>query len=100
MEKTIIKFDDIEVKNQSFPQHKRLISIKNVYINKIVLSTKVFFGKKGFKYFIGCKYAKLKPLCIFFLKMIAYGRDFNETKHISFWIINDELLKKRNEIWD
>ena len=33
-------------------------------------------------------------------KMSAYGRDFDETKFMSFQIKNDELLEKYNEIWD
>ena len=33
-------------------------------INKIVVSNKVFFGKKGFEYFIGYKYAKIRPFYI------------------------------------
>ena len=86
MEKAIIKFGDIEIEKQNFQRHKRPISIKNVDINKMVVSTKVFFGKKGIKYFTDCKDAKIKPLCIFLSKMIAYGRGFNETKHISFLI--------------
>ena len=49
MEKTIIKFDDIKTPKQKFHQHKRPISIKNVDIDKIVVSNKVPFGKKGFK---------------------------------------------------
>ena len=97
-EKAIIKFGDIGIEKQNFHQHKRPISIKNVHINKIVVSTKTFFDKKGFKYFIGYKDAKYKPLCIFLSKMIAYGRHFNETKRISFWIKDDELLEKSNEI--
>ena len=32
--------------------------MENIYINKIVVSNKVSFGKKEFKYFIGYKYAK------------------------------------------
>ena len=32
------------------------------------------------------------------LKMNTYRRD--ETKHMSFWIKNEELLEKHNEIWD
>ena len=48
MEKTIIKFGDIEIGKQKFHQHKRLISIKNIDINKIVVSNKGFFGKKMF----------------------------------------------------
>ena len=51
---TIIKFGDIEIQKQKFHQYKRPISIKNIDINKIVVSNnKVSFGKKRFKYFIG-----------------------------------------------
>ena len=53
MEK-IIKFGDIEIQTQKFHQHKRPISMKNININKIV-SNKISFGKKDFKYFIGYK---------------------------------------------
>ena len=33
-------------------------------------------------------------------KMRAYRRDFGETKYMSIFIKNDELLEKYNEIWD
>ena len=58
MEKTIIKFGDIEILNQKFHQHKGLFSIKSIDSNKNVVSNKVSFGKKGSKYFIGYKDAK------------------------------------------
>ena len=45
MEKTIIKFGDIEIEKQKFHQHKRSILIKNIDIKKIVVCTKVSFGK-------------------------------------------------------
>ena len=64
MEKSI-KFGDIEIKNQKFLQHKESISIKNIDINKIVRSNKVSFGKKGFKTFIGYKYAKTLDLYVY-----------------------------------
>ena len=65
MEKTIIKFGYIEIKKQKFHQHKRPISIKNIEINTIILSNKVSFGKKGFRFFIGYKDAKIvRLLCI------------------------------------
>ena len=57
MEKTIIKFGDIEIERQKFYQHRRPISIKNIDINKTVVSNKVSFDIKGFKYFIGYKHA-------------------------------------------
>ena len=59
MEK-IIKFGDIEIQKQKYHQYKELISIKNIDFNKIVVSNKVSFGKKGFKCFIGYKDAKKK----------------------------------------
>ena len=47
-------------------QHERPTSIKNADVIKIVVSNKVSFRKKGFKYFIGYKdNKKIKPLCIF-----------------------------------
>ena len=58
MEKTIIRLGDNEIKKQKFHQHKRPISIKNININKIVVSNKASFGKKGFKYLIGYKDTK------------------------------------------
>ena len=58
MEITIMKFSDIEIQKQKFDQHNGPIFIKNININKIVVSNKVSFGKKGFKYFIGYTDAK------------------------------------------
>ena len=58
-------FGDIEIEKQNFHQHKESFSIKNIDINKIAISNKVSFGKKGFKYFIGYKDAKkIRPLWI------------------------------------
>ena len=81
MEKTVIKFGDIEIEKQKFHQNKIPTSIKNVDINKIVVSNRVSFGKKKrFKYFIGYKDDKTRTLCIFLPKMSKRRRDFGETK--------------------
>ena len=55
MGKTIIKFGDTEIAKQKFHQHKIPVSIN---IDIIVVSNKVYFGRKGFKYFIGYKDAE------------------------------------------
>ena len=55
MKKTIIKFGDIEIQKQKFHKHRRPILIKNIGINKIVVSNKIYFSKNGFKCFIGYK---------------------------------------------
>ena len=57
MEKAIIKFGEIKIR-KIFHQYKRPISMKNIDINKLVVSNKVSFGKNGFKYFIVYKDAK------------------------------------------
>ena len=61
--------------------------MKNTDINKIVVSNKVYFGKKRFKCFIDYKNddKKIRPLCIFLPKMRAYRKDFDETKFIFFF---------------
>ena len=100
MEKSI-KFGDIEIKNQKFLQHKESISIKNIDINKIVRSNKVSFGKKGFKTFIGYKYAKALDLYVYIPpKWLQIRKDFDKTKFMSSLIKGDELLEKYSEIWD
>ena len=88
MKKASMEFDDIQIEKQN----KRPISIKNIHNNKIVISNKDSFRKKGCKYFIGSKDAKsIIPLCIFLSKMSAYRREFDETKCISFLIKDYEL---------
>ena len=94
MDKTIIKFGDIEIKKQKFHQHKSPILINNIDINKTVVSNKFCFIKKGFKYFIVYKDAKKsRPLCILLPKMSAYRRYFDETKLMSFLIKHIELVE-------
>ena len=72
MEKTIIKFGDIGIEKQKFQQYKKRISIKNIDINKIVVSNKVCFGRKGFRYFIGYKDAKKLDLYVYFFQKFVH----------------------------
>ena len=55
MDKKVIKFGDTEIEKHEFYQHESPILRSNIDINKIVVSNKVSFGKKGFKYSIGYK---------------------------------------------
>ena len=59
------------IKYQPKQKHLLLFHDTNNKLNdiiKIVVSNKVSFGKKGFKYFIGYKDAKIRTLRIFFSK--------------------------------
>ena len=58
MIKKNIKFDDNTVEKYKFHQYKSPIWIVNIDVNKTVISNKIPFGKKDFKYFIGYKDAK------------------------------------------
>ena len=64
-EKTFTRLGDIEIQKQKIHQHKGPISLKNISINKIVVSNKACFGKKGFKYFIGYTDAKKRQIFMY-----------------------------------
>ena len=67
----------------------------------MVVSNRVSFAKNEFRYFTGYKDAEnFRPLCILLTKMSAYRKGFNKTKYMSFFIKDDELLEKYNEIWE
>ena len=55
--KKILSLVILKLKNK-FCQDKSPISINNKDISKIVVSKKVSFSKKGFKYFVGYKDGK------------------------------------------
>ena len=59
MDKKIIKFDDTEIEKYKLHQYRIPISTGNIDFNKIVVSNKISFDKKRFKYFIGYKDAKI-----------------------------------------
>ena len=70
-------------------------------ISKIVVSNKVLFGKKGLKYSIGYKDGKkCRSLFVMLPKISVYRRNFEETKYMSFFVKDYELLEIYKEIWD
>ena len=52
MDQEIIKFDDTEIGKYKFHQLENPISIDDIIISNIVVSNKVSFGRKNFKYLI------------------------------------------------
>ena len=40
-----------------------------------------------------------KPLCIMLPRMSKYTKSFDETKYVSIFIKDDELLENFNKIW-
>ena len=98
MDKKIIKVNDAKIEEYKIYQHN--FSINEIVINKIVVSNKFPLGKQDFKFFIGYKdVKKIRPLCIFFLKMSTY-RSFYKNNSIYFMIKEEKVLDKYNEIWE
>ena len=75
----------------------------DVDINNILVSSKISFGEKNCKYFIGYMYDdyRIKPLHIMFPKTEVYVKRYDgQIKWMYFLIKNDDLLEKYNTIWD
>ena len=69
----------------------------------VLVSNKISFGEKNYKYFIGYLYNdnRVKPLHIIFPKTSAYVKSYDgHTKWMHFLIEDDDLLEKYNIIWD
>ena len=77
--------------------------LKDLEIEKLLVSNKISFGEKNYKYFLGYLYDnyKVKPLHIMLPKTSAYVKNYDgQTKWMYFLIEDDDLLEKYNTIWD
>ena len=79
MGKEILTFGDTEIKKIKFYRHKSPIFLKDVDIEKVLVSNKISFGGKNYKYFIGYLYNdnKVKPLHIMLPKTSAYVKSYD-----------------------
>ena len=53
MDKEVLTFGDIETEINNFYQHKSPILLKEVDIEKILVSNKISSSEKNYNYFIG-----------------------------------------------
>ena len=75
----------------------------DVDTEKVLVSNKIHFGEKNYKYFTGYLYNgnKVKPLNIMLPETSAYVKSYDgQTKLMYFLIEDDDLLEKYNTIWD
>ena len=66
------------------------------------MSNRISSGAKNYKYFVGYLYEnKSKPFSTILPKTNAYVKSYDsETKWMHFFIEDDELLKRYNDIWN
>ena len=79
------------------------ILLKNVQLENVLVSNKISFGEKNYKYFIGYLYNdnKDRPLHITLPETSANVRSYDrQTKWLYFFIEDDDLFEKYNTIWD
>ena len=103
MGKDILTYGYIGIEKSKFYRHMTPILLRDVDIEKVLVSNKISFGEKNYKYFIGYLYNdhKVKPLHIMLPKTSAYVKSYDgQTKWMYFLIEDDELLEKYNTIWD
>ena len=101
-----INFDNTKINKSNFYKTKRLFKIDDINIDKILISKKEPYGKKGsfngiaFKYFIAYEdHDYIGPLCIMLPQMIGYVKYFDNNKAMPFKVADNNLLEKYTEIW-
>ena len=97
-----INFDDKKTKKSEFYKNKKVTSIDDINVNKILVSKKEPYGaKNSFKYFIGYNDNDgIRPLCVRLPQMTDYARKFDNNVTMSFRVNNEQLLENYNKIWE
>ena len=91
-----INFDDKNINKSSFYKNKKLFSLDDIDVNKILVSKKESYGtKSSSKYLIiyNDGYV-IKPLYIILPQTIGYVKPFNSNKTMSFQVTDNKLLKR------
>ena len=89
---------------QKFYCRKSPIFLKDVDVEKVLVSKRIFFGEKRYQYFIGSIYDdyKVKPLHIMLPKANMYVKSYDEQNKCIYVLIEDDwrwwLLEKNNII--
>ena len=98
-----IIFVDKKINKFNFYKNRKLFTIYDIDIDKILISKKEPYGRKSsFKYYIAYNDDNdvIRPFCIKLPQMIGYVKHFDSNKTMSFKINDNRFLKKYNKIWE
>ena len=97
-----INIDDKKVNKSEFYKNKKVTSIDDLDVNKILLSKKEPYDtKNALKYFIGYNENDvIRPLCLRLPKMTDYAKKINENTTIPFRVNSKQFLKNYHKIWE
>ena len=102
MSEKTLTFDNIRLNKEEFYKSKPPINLMSVNVDQIVVSDTFKHNDEDFKYFIGYQEDEIvKLLCIILPQMSGYIKYFeNGGKNMSFFIKDDEVWEKYEQIWD
>ena len=91
MSKETLTFEDIEIEKNNFCHHKTPIFGGDVDIEKVLVSTKICFDEKSYKYFIGYLYKgkKINSLNIMLPKTRAHVKSYDGQTKWMYFLIED-----------
>ena len=98
-----IIFDDKKINKFNFYKNRKLFTIYDIDIDKILISKKEpYCRKSSFKYYIAYNDDNdvITPFCVKLPQMIGYVKHFDSNKTMSFEINDNRFLKKYNKIWE
>ena len=96
-----IIFDDKNISKINFYKKKKVFTIYDIYVDKILISKKEFYSKtRAFKYFLGFDdFDNVnRPSYIKLPQMIGYIKHFDSNKAMCFKVRDNRLLKKYTKI--
>ena len=90
-----INFGDTKISKSDFYKNKKLFKMKEIDINKILVSKKESYGTKNLlKCFIGYNDDDaIRPLFTKIPQMIGYVKHFDSSKTMPFKVTDNKLLK-------
>ena len=96
-----IKFGDAVMDKKEFYSSKHTLLLKDVQLDKIVVSNKWKINENTCKYYAGyCKDDLVRPLCVIMSQMSGYIKYFGDGgKNMSFISDDKEVYEKYGAIW-
>ena len=97
----VIDFKDKKINKKDFYNNKKQFKIKDIDINKILISETESYGKNNAKkYIIGYSDDVIRPLGILLPQMIGYVKCFDDNNTMSFLADDKEVLKEYTKVWE
>ena len=98
----VIDFKDKKINKKDFYNNKKQFKIKDIDINKILVSGPESYGNKNAKkHIIGYSNDVIRPIRIFLSHMVGYVKCFDDNK-IMLFLADDtkEFLKEYIKVWE